>query len=522
MPRRFLLIVIFIYLVVGFLIVPHYLYRLNPDGVSYINIAEKYARGEWQHAINGYWGPLYCWLLALFIVVGIEPLLASKLLSLAIGSITLVAVNRLALVFNLSDRTRSGLLIISAINILFFAYVFITPDLLVVCTLLWYLAFLWQGRYPAHPGKAVQCGIAGSLAYFSKAYLFPFFIFHFSATNLYYFLTSRNGEKIRIRNQFLYGLALFFCISSIWITLLSVKYDRLVYSTSGTFNVPLNRQSYDNGMPFYFTGFLAPPNATAMSAWEDPSYTAFKMAAPSKRSVMDQVRYQGYTILRNIYGFWLILWGQLNLEMAVFSTPFMAMVCVLALLYITLARKNISRHTWMPLLLTIAIYCGGYLLVRVGERFFWGIFILLILAALYMLDVVWSILAGYNKKIPIAMFSIFIVAATYRTTVSMIELKDSGKEHYQVAEQIKQKHDIKGNVVSDANWDDSLILCYYLGCNYYGRVAKNNLQQDVAGDLKKFSIDYMLSWKEPSVRWPLELTAAVDKPVAVRLYAVLP
>jgi len=35
------------------------------DGVSYIDIAAAYARGDWAHALNAYWSPLYSWLLAL-------------------------------------------------------------------------------------------------------------------------------------------------------------------------------------------------------------------------------------------------------------------------------------------------------------------------------------------------------------------------------------------------------------------------------------------------------------------------
>lgn len=36
-----------------------------PDGVSYIDLAWSYARGDWAHALNAYWSPLYSWLLAL-------------------------------------------------------------------------------------------------------------------------------------------------------------------------------------------------------------------------------------------------------------------------------------------------------------------------------------------------------------------------------------------------------------------------------------------------------------------------
>jgi hypothetical protein len=39
---------------------------LNPDGLSYLDIAEALQRGHWSAALNGYWNPLYPTLLALF------------------------------------------------------------------------------------------------------------------------------------------------------------------------------------------------------------------------------------------------------------------------------------------------------------------------------------------------------------------------------------------------------------------------------------------------------------------------
>jgi hypothetical protein len=37
------------------------------DGVSYLDVADNYAHGAWSSAINGYWSPLYSWLLAIVI-----------------------------------------------------------------------------------------------------------------------------------------------------------------------------------------------------------------------------------------------------------------------------------------------------------------------------------------------------------------------------------------------------------------------------------------------------------------------
>ncbi len=43
---------------------------INPDGVSYLDVADKYLQRDWTWAVNAYWSPLYSWLLgaALFLL----------------------------------------------------------------------------------------------------------------------------------------------------------------------------------------------------------------------------------------------------------------------------------------------------------------------------------------------------------------------------------------------------------------------------------------------------------------------
>jgi len=40
-------------------------YEISPDGISYMDMGDAYLRGDWPMAVNGYWSPLYAWLLGL-------------------------------------------------------------------------------------------------------------------------------------------------------------------------------------------------------------------------------------------------------------------------------------------------------------------------------------------------------------------------------------------------------------------------------------------------------------------------
>jgi hypothetical protein len=51
--------------VAGLLQAWSYRFYIEPDGVNYLDVAAAYLRGDWNHAVNGYWSPLYSWLLVL-------------------------------------------------------------------------------------------------------------------------------------------------------------------------------------------------------------------------------------------------------------------------------------------------------------------------------------------------------------------------------------------------------------------------------------------------------------------------
>jgi 4-amino-4-deoxy-L-arabinose transferase-like glycosyltransferase len=40
-------------------------YVVDPDGTAYVDVARAWLRGDWLHALNPYWSPLYVWLLTI-------------------------------------------------------------------------------------------------------------------------------------------------------------------------------------------------------------------------------------------------------------------------------------------------------------------------------------------------------------------------------------------------------------------------------------------------------------------------
>ena len=62
--HAFFILLGLVFSVASYLLIVHwYQYNLNPDALSYITIAQKYAHFDIRHAVNGYWAPMFSWLM---------------------------------------------------------------------------------------------------------------------------------------------------------------------------------------------------------------------------------------------------------------------------------------------------------------------------------------------------------------------------------------------------------------------------------------------------------------------------
>ena len=67
--RRFFFLIAFI---IGLLHAWFVRYGVDCDGTSYLDMGDAYFRGDWRAAINGYWSPLYSWILG-FVLYVLKP-----------------------------------------------------------------------------------------------------------------------------------------------------------------------------------------------------------------------------------------------------------------------------------------------------------------------------------------------------------------------------------------------------------------------------------------------------------------
>lgn len=484
-----LLIIILLYLSLSSILFSHYLHIFNDDGISYITIANEYMGGYLSNAINGYWSPLFSWLMIPFLLFSssiLEDLIVIRMLSVIIGLFTLIGAYLLIDKMDLGKKTEIITLFIMIPIILSFVFNLLTPDLLLCCCLVYYIAFLIDPKYSSKLKLGFLSGFAGALAFLSKSYAFVFFPIHFILTNIYYLKSYPANRKKIFKNLFL-GLLVFFVVAGAWSSVISLKYEDLTFSTSGSYNHELFGPE-SGGNPVLTNGLIKPPNDHAVSAWEDPSYFPMKKWSPfeSYPSFVHLME----NFLENIKH----LYGEILLEFSIFSW-------IIILLGIYLALRTSDQGTkdkFVILTGTILIYPLFYSFIFVSERYCWLVYILIVILGLYSLKTLLKM-----ELIQTNIYKSLIILLSFSFIINpFIYLTDgfNGAEDYFILSNSLKNLGVSGNVASDGNYVITDKLCYYLNCKYYGQTHLSGLSLN--GELLRHNIDYYFTWKEGDVNLP--------------------
>lgn len=170
-------------------------YAMTHDGISYLDMSRAVLRGDWPHAINGHWSPLYPWVLALaFAVVRPEARWAFPLVHAVNVGLFLTALAafdfflRQVLIYRTTaspDRSEGrpvSDLVLVAVGYLIFIWsslnlmgmAFVAPDLAVATCV--FLAAGWMLRCRLVPDRRAFYAVFGfvlGLGYLAKAPMLP-------------------------------------------------------------------------------------------------------------------------------------------------------------------------------------------------------------------------------------------------------------------------------------------------------------------------------------------------------------
>jgi hypothetical protein len=272
----------------------HFRHALNPDAVAYLRIASYYTDGRLDLAVSGYWGPLLSWLLAVGFKLGVEPLVAARAAMGISAAVFVCGATAVYAALGLSGKSRVVGVILAALASAFWSVQFITPDLLLSGIMLLATGRMVAGRWLAGRAAAVTAGLLWGAAYLTKAVALPVGCLMIAT------LAAVAWRRAVHRSELIPGLLLtvgaFALIALPWVSVLSVKYGRLTFSTTPrithTLTGPGNAARHH---PYART--FHQPEPGRVTSWEEPSRMDYQPWSPFANG--DCARHQLMVLSRN-------------------------------------------------------------------------------------------------------------------------------------------------------------------------------------------------------------------------------
>lgn len=471
-----------VYMVVWCGLIPFFRYEMNPDGISYFSIAQKYAQFDFYHAVNAYWGPLISWLLVPFLWLQLPVLTAARILQLALGALIILLAESFIRKHTERKLLYSSAMISATSLTLWFSLLYFSTDLLFLLLSLLLLYFTEKGRIYKKTSW-LYIGLTGAALYFCKAYGLPFFIAAFILLLLREFIFEEKMRKQLIGTG-VRALAVFVAVSGIWIGILSVNYGFFTTGSAGGYNQSLVGPEMRHHATDYM-GLISPPNETALSAWEDISLVEVPRWSPfdSRESMV----YQMNLISHNF----LVIWR--NFKHFTFLST---IILFLGLLYFIQKGRSIWRDNLSLYFIVSLALVSGYSIIICETRYLWLISYLLLFSSVALLD---YLAARIKPDRIVSLLTVLLLTAGFVKT-PVLDLKkyfQSDKEVHALFAEYDSFH-VEGRIASVGDWRESLDLVFLSGRGqYYGNlkcvpVAEAHSQTDV------FDIDYILVWETGS------------------------
>ncbi len=476
-----LYIVLFTYMILGIVLFRYYQFQINSDGIEYIGIAHSYMSGNFNVSINDYWSPLFSWLLIPFLSFAktpLEGLQVTKILSLIVGFFTIIGLRQLSYRFEMDELVRTVILFMMVPIIVYFALSVITPDLLMVCVLVYYLALIFDTNYSNKLFNGVLCGILGAFAYLTKSYGFTFFIATFLIFNvLQYFRDFDKFLRKKVLKNFVVGFVIFMMISGVWIGLISFNDKNLTIGTAGEYNHalvgPLSQGSSEN--------FQWIPSHNQLN----PNYIPVDWS-PFKS--LNNFDYQLNLIWSNIIKVGLIITN--------FSYLSLLIILVYVIMYTNPPRKLIKKNEILYPLITLIISASGYVAITVEARYLWIMYILLIFMGGYLINLLfkWNYFPKKKfsksiKTVVLILFAFSFVAMPLNYLVQNVHTD----ENIYTSSEVLMKEGIENNLASN-NEINMIFLLYYMDNTNHGQIPNSIGTSELINQLKNYEIDYYFVW----------------------------
>lgn len=352
-------------------------HMINPDGVAYLRLASYYAKGQTRLMVSGWWGPMISWLMAPLIPAFRNPLDAARIimgLSATVFWLGSVAVLRSLGVFPTGVVLGAWFVALASVS---WSVQYITPDLLLGGLLCFAISRMMSPLWTQSWKTQFGAGLLWGAAYLTKAVALPIALGVITITAILYLISGLTTVRPVLRSVgiTLLGLVL---LAAPWIVVLSLKYHRLVFSTSGPIaHAIVSPPNLKQGHPVA----LIQPEPGRITWGEDPptqlyaeqKWSPFESRAYARHQL--KIMYRNFEVILKYFASF--DWLQLGFCSA-----------LLGLMVHTPWRQNLQTQRWR--------WVGGFLACITGvylpfysdlERYFFPAYPFLIAAVIGM--IVW-------------------------------------------------------------------------------------------------------------------------------------
>ncbi len=454
-----------------YLIYPNYQYYIDPDGTSYLTISQRYANGDYTRAINGYWSPWSCWLTAGLIKLGWAAIPASVIINTMAATGYLYISQSFFLRFNM-DRMLQWMLNLALVIFLCFAIFWQSfADLWECFFLLSVLRLMLADGFSTKPVLWAATGFIGALAYFAKAYSFPFFILNTAVCG--YFIAG--GTRKQWLKICAVAVGTMIVVSLPWIFALHTKYGIWTTSTAGT----LNTSWYLVGHPHWKQGInllLPPAYPDSPYYWEDPWF-----ANGETPHFWSSWHLFGLQFLR--IGLNLCKLLRSSLELSVFF-PVIGILALLSL-------RNKKWRAYFTGDSKIVVYSFllfplGYVLINFESRYLW-----------YMLPLALVLGGNVLRQIEVKYKKLWVVSLAVSLAVfpvwGLVSMYDAGKQEFQLSKLLRE-NGVKGtftsNALSGKSTQRMVRLAYFSGNPYFTMPIGQPYGENMWSEIDRYKVNY--------------------------------
>lgn len=477
--RKHLFVASTIYLIFWLIASSFLINGINPDSISYFSISKKYFDGNFNDAINAYWGPLFSWIIIPSFILKIEPHIYARVIFGFISIIFFFLTDKFFIRLNLNQNIRSLGIYFLILPAVFFTFYRLTPDYLLLILTMSYVYVTLDRNYFSNRKQIFSSSVLGFLMFLTKSYGLMFFL---SYQTILFLIESFLNKKISktVLSNYLLSIILFVFLISPWIYLISNKYGQFTISTSGTINIRIVNPELNFRHPPIEIGFVSPSDDNGISAWDDPDLKKYPQWNPL--SSFSNFKYILNNTVKNVFKLFVFIF---------------AFAPLLAPLVFFIKKREFGNVTLVQLLLAGLIFGLGYTPIYVENRYIWPSFIFFTITGLYILN---SNLLKYfidtTKYFGLTLILIFSFIPFFIYGISQ-QLPTTSA--YTQAKLIKKDFNISGNFASTNYWDHGLALSYFLNSKFYGTEKKLPINNpDLVEKAKKMGINYIFDYSKNS------------------------